>query len=96
ERDPWIVQSLLDMYTASKARWMKDRYKYAETSPWLLADLAEAAYTLGTGWDSYGLAPNLKMLTDFCLDQYRQKLVPAPVDPKVAFADYIRITGDGA
>ncbi|MGE3269064.1 MAG: hypothetical protein AB7P40_09975, partial [Chloroflexota bacterium] len=25
ERDPWIVQSLLDMYTASKARWMKDR-----------------------------------------------------------------------
>jgi hypothetical protein len=28
------------------------------------------------------------MLTDFCQDQYAQKLVAAPVDPASAFADY--------
>jgi hypothetical protein len=31
------------------------------------------------------------MLTDFCQDQYRQKLVAAPVDPKAAFADAERL-----
>jgi hypothetical protein len=30
------------------------------------------------------------MLTDFCQDQYAQKLVDAPVDPVAAFADYTR------
>ncbi len=44
----------------------------------------------GDDWPPYGLEPNLQMLTDFCQDQYAQKLVDAPVDPAAAFADYTR------
>jgi 4,5-dihydroxyphthalate decarboxylase len=93
ERDPWIGKSLLDAFTASKQLWVRNRRKYADTSPWLLADLVEAATVMGDDWQPYGLEPNLKMLTDFCQDQYRQKLVPAPVDPVAAFADFTKSLG---
>jgi hypothetical protein len=45
----------------------------------------------GDDWPPYGLEPNLQMLTDFCQDQYAQKLVSTPVDPPLAFADYMRL-----
>ncbi|MCC7372433.1 MAG: hypothetical protein IT306_28730 [Chloroflexi bacterium] len=93
ERDPWIAKSLLDAFTASKRLWTEHRRKYAETSPWLLADLVEAAVVMGDDWMPYGLGPNLKMLTDFTQDQYRQRLVTAPVDPKAAFADFTKAIG---
>ena len=40
---------------------------------------------------NYGLEPNVKMLTDFCQDQYHQRLVDAPVDPNEAFAEFTRL-----
>jgi 4,5-dihydroxyphthalate decarboxylase len=52
--------------------------------------LAETATIFGDDWPPYGLELNLQMLTDFCQDQYAQKLVGAPVDPASAFADYTR------
>ena len=90
ERDPWIVQSLLTAFTASKRLWTARRRHLADTTPFLLADLAESAELFGDDWQPYGLEPNLKMLTDFCQDQFRQKLVAAPVDPAAAFADASR------
>jgi 4,5-dihydroxyphthalate decarboxylase len=96
ERDPWVVTSLMAAFTASKRLWIERRRQLADTTPWLLQDLVDTAQTFGDDWQPYGLAQNLKMLTDFCQDQYGQRLVAAPVDPKDAFADYVRITGDGA
>jgi hypothetical protein len=37
----------------------------------LLAELAETAAVFGDDWPPYGLEPNLKMLSDFCQDQFR-------------------------
>jgi 4,5-dihydroxyphthalate decarboxylase len=90
ERTPWIVKSLMTAFTASKHLWLARRRHLADTTPWLLAELAEAADMFGADWQPYGLESNLKMLTDFCQDQYAQKLVDAPVDPMAAFADYTR------
>ena len=90
ERDPWIVKSLMTAFTASKRLWVERRRHLADTTPFLLAELAKTAAVFGDDWQPYGLEPNLKMLTDFCQDQYRQKLVTSPVDPKAAFADYTR------
>jgi 4,5-dihydroxyphthalate decarboxylase len=90
ERDPWIVTNLMTAFTASKRLWLERRRRLADTTPWLLAELAEMACIFGDDWPPYGLEPNLKMLTDFCQDQYTQKLVAAPVDPVAAFADYTR------
>jgi 4,5-dihydroxyphthalate decarboxylase len=91
ERDPWIVTSLMTAFTASKRLWLARRRHLVDTTPWLLAELAETAALFGDDWPPYGLEPNLKMLTDFCQDQYAQKLVGAPVDPVAAFADYTRL-----
>jgi 4,5-dihydroxyphthalate decarboxylase len=90
ERDPWIVKSVMTAFTASKRLWWERRRHLADTTPWLLAELAETAALFGDDWQPYGLEPNLKMLTDFCQDQWAQKLVDAPVDPVAAFADYTR------
>lgn len=93
ERDPWIVKSLMAAFTESKRQWLAQRRRLADTTPWLLAELAETAAIFGDDWQPYGLEPNLTMLTDFCQDQFRQKLVSAPVDPREAFAEYTRIAG---
>ena len=54
---------------------------------WGYTSLAASAATLfGDDWPPYGLELNLQMLTDFCRDQYAQKLLNAPVDPMAAFA----------
>jgi 4,5-dihydroxyphthalate decarboxylase len=91
ERDPWIVPSLMTAFTESKRLWVERRRHLADSTPWLLQDLVDTALTFGDDWQPYGLEPNLRMLTDFCQDQYAQKLVSKPVDPKVAFADYMRL-----
>jgi 4,5-dihydroxyphthalate decarboxylase len=91
EQNPWIVKSLMTMFTESKRRWMAQRRRLADTTPWLLAELQETAAIFGDDWQPYGLEPNLKMLTDFCQDQYAQRLVSAPVDPVEAFAEATRL-----
>jgi 4,5-dihydroxyphthalate decarboxylase len=88
ERAPWIVTSVMTACTASKRLWLARRRHLADTTPWLLA---ETAALCGADWPPYGLEPNLQMRTDFCQDQYAQKLVEAAVDPVLAFADYTRL-----
>ncbi len=94
ERDPWIVPSLMRAFTEAKHLWLQRRRHLADTTPWLLAELAQTAAVFGDDWQPYGLEPNLKMLTDFCHGQYVQKLVSTPVDPMAAFADYQRFVGE--
>lgn len=91
EENPWIVKSLMAAFTESKRMWVERRRHLADTTPFLLAELSETAAIFGDDWQPYGLAPNLKMLTDFTQDQHRQKLVASPVDPKAAFADAERL-----
>ncbi len=93
ERDPWIGTSLMKAFTEAKMLSQERRRKYADTTPWLLAELSETAAMFGEDWQPYGLEPNLKMLTDFCQDQVRQQLVSAPVDPTAAFAEYTAAAG---
>jgi len=94
ERDPWIAGSLLAAFTESRRFWREQRRKLQDTSPWVLADLEETAALFDGGeWNPYGLDANMKMLTDFCQDQYAQRLVTAPVNPVEAFADFTRLIG---
>ena len=91
ERDPWVVKSLMSAFTESKRLWLERRRHLADTTPWLLAELAETAALFGDDWQPYGLEPNLRMLSDFCQDQYAQKLVDLPVEPLAAFADFTQL-----
>lgn len=90
EANPWMARSLTDAFEASKAAWQAQRRRLADSTPWALAELERTASVFGDDWNPFGLAPNLKMLTDFCQDQLAQGLVTAAVDPVAAFADYTR------
>lgn len=94
EREPWIAKSLMKAFTESKRLWLEQRRRLADTTPWLLAELAQTAAVFGDDWQPYGLEPNLKMLIDFCQGQHAQKLVSAPVDPVAAFADHQSLAGE--
>jgi 4,5-dihydroxyphthalate decarboxylase len=91
EREPWIVQSLAAAFTESKRLWLANRRHLADTTPWLLGELAESAAVFGDDWPPYGLEPNLPMLTDFVQHQRAQGLVAASVDPRAAFAESTKL-----
>lgn len=91
EANPWVVDSLMQAFTAAKMLSYQRRQQYADTTPWLLAELSETAAVFGEDWQPYGLAPNLTLLTDFCNGQLQQRLVTKAVDPAAAFAEYTRL-----
>ncbi len=87
-RDPSVAPRLVAAFEESKRRWREDRRKFADTTPWILAELEDTALTLGEDWQPYGVEPNRKMLEAFCAEQLAQGLVATPLDPEGAFADY--------
>ncbi len=91
EANSWVLGSLMKAFTAAKMLSYQRRQHYADTTPWLLAELSETAAVFGDDWQPYGLEPNLPLLTDFCQGQLQQRLVTKAVDPAAAFADYTRL-----
>lgn len=92
ERDPSVAPRLVAAFDESKRRWREDRRKFADTTPWILAELEETALTLGEDWQPSGVEANRKMLAAFCEEQMSQGLVPHALDPDIAFADYEAVT----
>ena len=92
ERDPSIAPRLVAAFDASKRLWREDRRKFADTTPWILAELEETALTLGEDWQPSGVAANRKMLAAFCNEQVAQGLVAHALEPDTAFADYEAVT----
>jgi len=92
ERDPSVAPRLVAAFDESKRRWREDRRKFADTTPWILAELEETALTLGEDWQPSGVEANRKMLAAFCEEQMAQGLVPQALDPDIAFADYAAVT----
>lgn len=90
EREPWVAKSLYDAFDRSKQLWEAKRLEYAETSPWLLADMEEAATLIGRDWQPYGVEPNRPMIEYFSGEQYEQGLMDERLDPDAAFADFER------
>jgi 4,5-dihydroxyphthalate decarboxylase len=92
ERDPSVAPRLVAAFDESKRRWLEDRRKFADTTPWILAELEDTAQTLGEDWQSSSVEANRKMIAAFCEEQVAQGLVPHALDPDLAFADYEAVT----
>lgn len=93
ERDPSVAPRLVAAFEESKRLWREDRRKFADTTPWVLAELEETARLMGEDWQPYGVEPNRAMLAAFCAEQSAQGLVTKPLDPDTAFADYTAAAG---
>ena len=94
DRDPWIARSLFNALDQSKALWQERRKRFAESTPWMLADIEAAMNLMGEDWMPNGVEPNRKMIQAFCEEQYAQKLIDQPLDPTTVFAEFEEVMSE--
>jgi 4,5-dihydroxyphthalate decarboxylase len=92
ERNPWVVRAVFNGLDQSRRRSEQNRWELSETTPWLLAELEETAALMGKEFQPDGLSDeNRHMIAAFCEEQYAQRLIPEPIDPKSVFAEYEKL-----
>lgn len=73
---PWLVAALTRLFDRSLAMWLAKRRKYAETTPWILQDIATMDLELGEDWAASGIKANAPMVADFLGHAETQGLLP--------------------
>ncbi len=86
-RHPGAGAAISAALDRSAAMWAQKRLRYAETTPWLIDDLARTARDLPAGWDANGLTANRAMIADFVEEQIAQGLTQRRLTPDELFAD---------
>ena len=74
-QSPWVAQVLSDLFDESLAMWLEKRRKYAETTPWIIQDIAMMDAALGANWAASGLSANAGMVSDFVRQSREQALI---------------------
>ncbi|WAL83697.1 ABC transporter substrate-binding protein [Pandoraea sp. XJJ-1] len=85
EQHPGLAEELSEVIDESSRVWMEKRTKYQDTTPWLLDDIARTRRELPATWNSNGFAPNEKMIADFAVELYEQRVVDTRLDAKAIF-----------
>lgn len=86
ERHPWLPQAVTELFERSKRHWVLRRRLLADTTPWLLAELADTAETFGRDWMPYGAAQNAPMVAAFCAELHAQGISHRLIGAEEAFA----------
>ncbi|MEH6772891.1 MAG: nitrate ABC transporter substrate-binding protein [Cereibacter changlensis] len=73
---PWLAAALTRLFDRSLAMWLAKRRKYAETTPWILQDIATMDLELGEDWAASGIKANAPMVADFLGHAETQGLLP--------------------
>ena len=89
EAHPWLPGKLSALFDESTRMWLMKREKYADTTPWMIDELARCARDLPRGWDANGLERNVPMIEDFATELHGQgvldrKLTAAELFPHAA------------
>ncbi|WP_413734750.1 nitrate ABC transporter substrate-binding protein [Sodalis sp. RH21] len=82
---PGLAQALSDIIGQSARMWHDKRVKYADTTPWLMDDLARTARDLPAGWNDNGFDANYQMAADFAGELFEQGLTPRRLEPAELF-----------
>jgi len=83
--NPGLTDALSDIIGQSARMWYDKRVKYADTTPWLMDDLARTARDLPGNWNENGFAANRKMVTDFATELFEQGLTARCLAPMELF-----------
>ena len=89
ERYPWIAQSLYKALLRAKNEAFADLYDSSALRfmlPWMNQDLEQAKSLLGEDYWSYGLGPNLHVLSTFLRYHHEQGLSNRQLEPVELFA----------
>jgi 4,5-dihydroxyphthalate decarboxylase len=78
---PWIVGELSDLLDESQRVWLSKRRKYADTTPWIIDELAQVAQALPPTWNDSGFAANETMIADFASELHIQGILPMLLSP---------------
>jgi 4,5-dihydroxyphthalate decarboxylase len=90
EDHPWIMEELSSLIDESQRLWLEKREKYADTTPWMIDELARCARDLPPSWNSNGFAANEKMIADFATELYEQKILPRLMTPAELFPHHAK------
>jgi 4,5-dihydroxyphthalate decarboxylase len=82
---PWLAAALSDLFDRSFAMWQEKRRKYAETTPWILQDIACAEAHLRPDWAASGLGVNARMIADFTAEASAQGLIARDLSAEEIF-----------
>lgn len=82
---PWLAQALSEALDECARTWAEKRLRYADTTPWLLDDLARTARDLPAGWEANGFAANEAMIADFGAELHAQGLTQRRLSPRDLF-----------
>lgn len=83
--NPWIMDEVSELIDESQRLWLEKREKYADTTPWMIDELARCAADLPPSWSRNGMAANEKMIVDFAEELYEQKIMPRRLTPAELF-----------
>lgn len=79
-RHPDLPAELCCLLARAKALWLAKRFKYADTTPWVLDDFATIARNLRPEWDDGGVEINRTMIADFLAELHVQNILAEPMD----------------
>ncbi len=82
---PGLPDALSELLDESARIWLAKRERYAETTPWMIDELARSARDLPAGWNRNGYAANEAMIDAFAEELFRQKLTERRLDPRELF-----------
>lgn len=85
EAYPGLPAALSELIDESSRVWRAKRLKYAETTPWMIDELARSARDLKAGWDRNGYAANEAMIADFAEELFAQRLTARRLTPRELF-----------
>ncbi len=84
-KHPWVPQELSDLLDLSQKVWLEKRRKYADTTPWIIDELAQVARDLPATWNESGLNVNERMIADFAEQLHLQGIAPRTLSPSELF-----------
>ncbi len=82
---PGLPQALSELFDESTGIWLGKREKYADTTPWMIDELARCGQDLPVGWDRNGFAVNEPMIDAFAEEQSAQRLTKRRWSPRELF-----------
>ncbi|MER8927725.1 nitrate ABC transporter substrate-binding protein [Mesorhizobium sp. M0859] len=85
---PWVMDELGELIDESRRLWLEKREKYADTTPWMIDELARCAADLPPFWNASGFEQNETMIADFAVELYEQKILPRLLSPAEVFPLY--------
>ena len=94
--NPWLPGELSELVDESQRVWLQKRKKYAETTPWMIEEIARSARDLPEEWNASGLPANRRMIADFVEQVRLQGLADIIMSSDQLFPSVDQFSGETA